>query len=347
MPLKVSFGSYACQHFRCTLTTTIVGLDADYPAKVALKGLSPASFELVRSAVVFTCDGCETNAAAALALHQIAYQQLPELHPDKAMTLAVIADTKMFCGDAVGALLDAAANFTTGSVADKLNSLSAMKTLVGDNSFTSDLMQAIELRQLDCGDATLLAEHGPLPVHIMGQQQTLADLLITPADELQRFYLSAILAKLVPKAPAQADKPVDLSTFRIDSSYIKYADLRPADMMQQRGACQLYLCKPAEAVAELTAALQQGDPSWLTYHYRAAAHEALGNDKAAAEDKAEESRIAPDPDVVTLAFLLESHGLEMVEVHGKQKTVSLRERQYMLALAGENLTCFSINDCIV
>lgn len=262
---------------------------------------------------------------------------MPDLHPDQAITQAFIRIAKSASGNKVGALLDAAAAFRTGSIAEKLESLSDMKSL--DNSSITDGLQAVQLRQLKYGNATILAEHGPLPVHIMGQQKTLADLNTAFADELQRVYLSAVLAKLV-----QAGEPFAFSNF---SSFVRYTHLSAADTLQQRGACQLYLGKPAEAVADLTAALQQGNPSWLTYHYRAAAHEALGNDKAAAEDKAEESRIAPDPDFVTLAFPLESHDFEMMEVHGQQNWLSLRERQYMLAVAGDNPTYVNVKHCLV
>ena len=79
----------------------------------------------------------------------------------------------------------------------------------------------------------------------------------------------------------------------------------PAELLQQLGACKLHLGDPTGALQDLNAALQQGLDTVVTRHYRAAANHSLGKTQAAAEDLAQESKLASDPNVVVLAHRLQ------------------------------------------
>lgn len=108
----------------------------------------------------------------------------------------------------------------------------------------------------------------------------------------------------------------------------KFSKLGYNKEVLQQAACKLYLNGPADALADLNWSMLGYTDHALPYQYRAAAHQALGNDIAAAEDLASAEQLTPHPDFVVVNHLVPQDDWAMYGV-----TVGQKQQVYMAAIA--------------
>ena len=96
--------------------------------------------------------------------------------------------------DKVAPMLNLATLFAAGDVLLKLDCLSVMKT-IPDELVIQDMFTNLQIGGMDKvrpSDEEILSQHGHIPVEIMGEKKSLADLALVSHSKLLRYFLQEL-----------------------------------------------------------------------------------------------------------------------------------------------------------
>lgn len=277
------------------------------------------------------------NAAAELQLHNIRVKRFFSVD-------AYIrrGSAKQAMGDAVGALVDWAAAFGIGNIAEKLLCLSQMMSLTNHWRSCEEVSRpGLELERAarDNKYADVWAEVAVRPLEIMGQTMQIRDVSTVSAAAVLQFYLAEVRIRLAVVINCDDDSwQHKWRIQRTDRYSFKFSELSYNKQLLQQAACKLYLNEPTDALDDLNEAVRDylvypsdyASDYALVYQYRAAAHQALGNDVAAAEDLASAEHLTPHPDFVVINHSTPEDGMAM-----NDGIVGDKRQVYMAAAAGK------------
>lgn len=244
---------------------------------------------------------------------------------------SIVAHGAVF--DVVGALLLAYNGFQLGDIKQKLHYLKLMKTLNEEDTETEERLE-VEMESAGHSEAACLACYGQTPLHLQGQLRTLIDLYATDPTELLTYFIQGRYARWSSGYfPTRSPHPEELGDFPV----AECLDRQPsrAEQLQQLGACNVVLMRPAEAVGQLNAALQMGLKTSLTYKYLAAAHAALGDDNLRDLHLEAAARVEPDSSFVTIHHLYMESVPETVSATGRFAMVNKRQQSYATHVSGK------------